>query len=626
MGIITVNGLNKYYGGSHILKDFSLEVHDGERVGLLGKNGAGKTTLFKILSGQEGYESGSVYTASGSRIAILDQIPVYPENYRVTDVLNTAFEKQNAVAEEMKRLEIELETNTDAARIKRYGTLQMQFEAMGGYSMESSIDRICAGLEISEKMRKQAFCVLSGGEKSRVNLGRIILQDADILLLDEPTNHLDIKCLEWLEDFLAQYGGTCIAISHDRYFLDKAVKRIVEIVDGKAELYEGNYSYYAREKEARYLQKLAQFEQEQKKIRQLQAAAKRLHEWGRNADNPKFHKAAFSIEKRIERMEKTDKPVKEKQLNSAFTEKRFSGREVAVLEGVRKSYGGRLLLDDVGLTVEKGDRIALIGENGSGKTTLLKLVTGEEPPDSGAIKLGSSVNYCWLQQAVSFENPAFTVLDTVRYALEVSEEKARNRLAAFHFKGQDVLQRVDSLSGGEKSRLRLCLLMNDETNLLILDEPTNHLDIQSREWIEEVVAQFEGTILFVSHDRYFIDKFADRVWELEGGRVTDFDGTYAEYREWKSAFAAPLSKKEQKETKARPEQKKTTRAEDNGKALAFIESRISELEARMRSLEAEIDAAVSNYVALTGLCSEKEKLTEELDRLYGEWEMLQSKA
>ncbi|MDF2593237.1 MAG: transporter duplicated ATPase subunit [Clostridia bacterium] len=592
----SVNELNKYYGANHVLKGLSFEIFEGEKVGLLGKNGAGKSTLFKILAGIEGYESGNVAIPNGVKVGVLDQIPDYPEGYSVMDVLMTAFEKHLSLKQEMNKLEHEMAVHYDEKIMKRYGEIQASFEALGGYTIESEIAKICNGLQISLDMQKQEFKLLSGGEKTKINLGRILLKNTNVLLLDEPTNHLDISSTEWIEEFIKQYKGTVIIISHDRYFLDNVVTRIAEIVEGKVELYQGNYSYYVVEKENRYMQQLTQYQQEQKKIQQLELAARKMHEWANNADNPAMHKRAFAIEKRIERLENTDKPLKEKAITATFNQESFSGKEIAVFKEISKTYNENRILDNINMTLYKGDRIALLGRNGCGKTTLLRIVTGEEQPDTGAAKLGESIKYALLQQDIVFEKPEKTVLDTIRYEFEISDSAARNILAVYKFRGNDVFKKVESLSGGERTRLRLCLLMQNDVNMLILDEPTNHLDIASREWIEECVENFEGTILFVSHDRYFISRFADKIWELEDGKINIFNGTYEEYRESKEKAI-----------------------KTNAEKLVVKEKPKVQMKQPIKAIELEIGQIESDYVRLQELLQKKEDLTDKLDVLYQNW-------
>ena len=616
----SVNELNKYYGANHVLKGLSFEIFEGEKVGLLGKNGAGKSTLFKILAGMESYESGSVIIPSSVKVGVLDQIPEYPDNYSVMDVLMTAFEKHLVLKQEMNKLEQEMSINYEKKIMKHYGEIQASFEAMGGYTIESEVAKICNGLQISQDIQKREFKLLSGGEKTKINLGRILLQNTNVLLLDEPTNHLDIASTEWIEQFLGQYKGTVIVISHDRYFLDNVVTRIAEIVDGKIELYQGNYSYYADEKEERYMLQLAQYQQEQKKINQLELAARRMHEWANNADNPAMHRRAFAIEKRIERMENTDKPLKENAITASFSQESFSGKEMAVFKEISKTYDNNKILDNINMTVYKGDRIALLGKNGCGKTTLLRIIIGEEQPDAGYAKLGDSIKYALLQQNIIFEKPERTVLDTIRYELELSDSAARNMLAAYKFRGNDVFKKLESLSGGERTRLKLCLLMQKDVNMLILDEPTNHLDIASREWIEECVKDFDGTILFVSHDRYFISRFADKIWELEDGRISTYKGSYEEYREFKEKANKTII--ERPEVKQKPKlqtkQIKDDEQQIEKRKLKF-ENEISELETNIKAIELELEQTGSDYVRLQELLQQKEELTHKLDKLYQDW-------
>jgi ATP-binding cassette subfamily F protein 3 len=631
---ISVQELEKYYGAEHILKGLNFEIYRGEKVGLLGRNGAGKTTIFKILSGIEDYDSGNVNVSC--RVGILDQIPEYPEKYTVIDVLKTAFDRLYNLKNEMKNLEGLMSQTHDKFLIKKYGILQTEFEAMGGYTINSDIAKVCNGLGIVESMQERLFIQLSGGEKTRVNLGRIILQNPDILLLDEPTNHLDIEMVEWLEDYLIQYKSTVLVISHDRYFLDRIVKRIIEIVDGKAEFYEGNYSYYVKEKEERYLQKLQQYEQKQKKIRQLEEAAKRMHDWARRADNPSLHRRAFSIEKRIEKMGKIQKPFKEKGLSTSFKETKFSSSDVILIKDLFKAYSDRIIVDNLNLIVRRGDRIALIGSNGCGKTTLLKLITAEETPDSGFVRIGVSTNYVFLPQLVTFDEPELSILDTVRYRLEISEEMARNRLAVWHFKGEEVFKHVKDLSGGEKSRLKLCILMDNDINLLILDEPTNHLDIASRQWMEDAIDKFEGTLIFVSHDRYLINKFANRIWDMDGGKITDFTGNYSDYKKWKmktDILVMPQvigkvisNKKTNDDMKTISKNLSNNRSRWNPKKerqiaakMRDLEKDIGLLEEKIRDIENEMEECASDYKRLQDLMEEKKEITMKLDSCYMEW-------
>ena len=528
---ISVSNLVKEFEvGNKILNGLTFQVDTGERVGLLGPNGCGKTTLLRILTGVMDYDEGDVVLAPGKRLGLISQIPVYPAGYTVEDVLATAFEPLHRMEGEMTQLAIEMaQGNTDPAVMSRYDKLTAAFEAAGGYDTQTKTNKVCNGLSIPQAMREQLFDKLSGGEKTRVNLARLILEDTDILLLDEPTNHLDLRATEWLEEYLEKFKGTVLTVSHDRYFLDKVVDRIIEIQEGKAEFYSGNYSFYAVEKERRYEEKLKQYEKEQAKIQQLEKAAEQLRTWAYSGMDKTF-KRAQSMEKRIERMRVTDRPKKERKMEVRFGEREFRGDEVLTIKNLKKSFGDRTLFSDVNLEVAGGERIALLGDNGTGKSTLIKILMGEEEPDSGKLRMGPTVKIGYLPQIIHFSHPERSLVDTMLYDLDCTAQTARNRLAAFKFRGEDVFKPVSALSGGEQSRLRLCMLMDAKINLLILDEPTNHLDIQSREWIEEAVEEYEGNLLFVSHDRYFIERFASRIWLLEDGHITDFKGTYEEFQ------------------------------------------------------------------------------------------------
>ena len=588
---ISVTGLQKSFDlEKKILDGLTFQINSGERVGRLGKNGAGKTTLFRILTGEIDYDAGEVAIASDRRVGLISQIPVYPAGYTVEDVLQSAFERMRRMADEMERLSAQMAKGDESEEtLRRYGELSARFEGLGGYDTATAVNKVANGLSIPADMRTRLFDTLSGGEKTRVNLGRLILEDTDILLLDEPTNHLDLHAIEWLEEYLASFKGTVVAISHDRYFLDRTITRVIEILDGHAEFYNGNYSFYAVEKERRYLEKMRQYEKEQAKIRQLEAAADKLHLWA-FMGNDALHKRAFSMEKRIERMRTTARPTRARKLEARFQSREFKGDEVLQIKGVSKSFGEKKLFEDVYLRCEGGERIALLGENGTGKTTLLNMLMGYERPDSGAIRLGPAVKAAYLPQVIHFDHPERSILDTMLYELDITPQSARNRLAAYQFTGEDVFKSVSVLSGGELSRLRLCMLMDESINLLILDEPTNHLDIDSREWLEQAVEAFDGTLLFVSHDRYFINRFATRVWQLEGGAISDYPMGFAEYRrvrdEERAAAAAAA-------VQAAPPKKaagsRGNRAQQAAKKqLTICETAIARMEADIARLDGEM--------------------------------------
>ena len=619
---ISVSNLVKEFEVGHkILDGLTFQVDTGERVGLLGPNGCGKTTLLRILTGVMDYDEGDVVIAPGKRMGLISQIPVYPAGYTVEDVLATAFEPLREMEREMAALAEQMGEGTDPALLARYDKLTAAFEAAGGYETDTKTNKVCNGLTIPQSMREQLFDKLSGGEKTRVNLARLILEDTDILLLDEPTNHLDLRATEWLEEYLDKFKGTVLTVSHDRYFLDKVVNRIVEIQSGKAEFYSGNYSFYVVEKERRYEEKLRQYEKEQAKIEQLEKAAEQMRIWAYSGMDKTF-KRVKSMEKRIERMRTTDRPTKERKMEVRFGEREFRGDEVLTIKGLTKSFGDRTLFSNLGLEVAGGERIALLGDNGSGKTTLLKILLGEEEPDAGKVRMGPTVKVGYLPQHVHFDHPERNLVDTLIYEQDCTAQTARNRLAAFKFRGEDVFKPVSALSGGEQSRLRLCMLMDEKINLLILDEPTNHLDIQSREWIEEAVEEYEGNLLFVSHDRYFIERFATRIWMLEDGRITDFKGTYGEYQAAKAkklqaAAPAPAKEEPKKDKPKRPGGTKNLEKE-----VAAAERAVGKAEEQMDELEQQIQEASADYLKLQELYEQREALEEEILKLYGTWEAL----
>ena len=628
---ISVNELKKSFEiGNNILDGVTFQIETGERVGLLGRNGAGKSTLFRILTGELEADEGEVVIAKNRRLGLISQIPVYPEGYTVDDVLHTAFARHQKLAEEMERLTAAMAAGDGSeATLRRYGELSAKFEGIGGYDTDTAVSKVANGLSIPPEMRAQLFASLSGGEKTRVNLGRLILEDTDILLLDEPTNHLDLHAVEWLEEYVRRFKGTVVAISHDRYFLDRTISRVVEIDQGKAGFYPGNYTFYAIEKERRYQEKLRQYEKEQAKIKQLQEAADKLHLWAfMGAD--KLHKRAFSMERRIERIRQTERPVKARNLTSRFGEREFVGDEVMHIKDLEKSFGDRRLFSGLDLRVEGSERIALIGDNGTGKSTLLKILMGEEPPDAGRAKFGPTVRTAYLPQIIRFDNPDRNLVDTMLFVKRgMTTQTARDRLAAFNFRGEDVFKSVSVLSGGEQSRLRLCMLMDEEINLLVLDEPTNHLDIASREWIEEAVEAYEGALLFVSHDRYFINRFATRVWELENGTITDYPVPFARYREIKErdrALALSQPRSERREDKPRPAPRGGRAQQNARKQLTICERDMEKLEQEIRAAEADMEAYACDYEKYSAAYAQKEALDARLLELMERWEALAEEA
>ncbi len=617
---IQVKNLTKFFViGENLLEGLSFDVQEGERVAILGRNGCGKTTLFKILTGEMDYDEGEVFVNPHKRIGLISQIPEFPAGFSVEDVLRSAFDALAALKNKMGMLEQEMTMGASREQLQEYDRLSNAFQAGGGYEMDVEVDKICNGLGIPATMRNQSFDSLSGGEKTRTNLARLLLEKTDILLLDEPTNHLDLNSVEWLEKYIKAFKGTVLTISHDRYFLDRVAQRVIEIVDGHAEFYSGNYSFYMDEKQARFDLQMKQYEQEQAKIKQLGYTVERMKGWGIN--NRTLYRRAMSIQHRMERIEKTKRPTKEKTMHATFGEKDFSGDVVFKTRQMAKAFGERVLFSDINLLVEAGERIAILGDNGTGKTTFLKCLLDEETCE-GKIQFGPTVKWGYLPQTIQFSHPERTLYDTMLYEKNCSPQMARDRLGAFLFQGEDVFKKVGELSGGEKSRLRLCMLMDEKINLLILDEPTNHLDIASREWVEAAIEEFEGVLLFVSHDRYFIDKFAERIWLLEDGSIRDFKCGYSKYRsilEHEAAQAAPVTTAS-KDKKEKP--KGGTKEVD--KLIRRLEREIEKQEAIIADLESKMEEAASDYQELTRILEEKSKAEDVLMDLMEQWEAAQS--
>lgn len=619
---ISVRDLTKAFEvNKNILDGLTFQVQHGERVGILGRNGTGKTTLFRLMVGELTEDKGEIDIARGKRLGLVSQIPHYPDGYTVEDVLATAEERLNAMQSRMRRLEEQMSVSDDRALLSEYDELLSRFETLGGYDAEVRRSKVANGLDIPPAMREQLFDSLSGGEKTRVNLARLILEDTDILLLDEPTNHLDMHATEWLEDYLLHFKGTVLAISHDRWFLDKIAQRIIEIVDGRAEFYNGNYTFYAEEKQRRYEELRKQYEKSQKEIAHLQKAADDLHLWAfMGAD--KLHKRAFSMEKRIARLQTAEKPHEDKKLSVRFRQKEFFGDEVLVLEDVAKSYGEKRLFSGVEELVEPGERIALIGDNGTGKSTLLRCIAGEETPDRGWIHLGPAVKSAYLPQLVRFDDPSRNMVDTMLWEAKCDPQTARNRLAAFGFRGEDVFKTVSVLSGGEKSRLRLCILMRDDINFLMLDEPTNHLDLLSREWMEDALTDYAEALLFVSHDRWFIEKFATRIWYLHDGQIEDYRGGFAEWREYKARQEALQPPAKAAKSAAREEKPKKKTEPNRDRRRQKIERDIERAEASLKAIEDEMEQNASDYRKLIELGEKKSAAESAVEALYAEWETL----
>lgn len=621
MADISVQNVTKYYGDRLILKDISFDIQQGEKVAILGENGAGKTTLLHILTGQLPYDNG--YASLNKAAGVIDQMPDFPLDMQVEDVLRLAFRESDEVSAALDALTDEMTRRPDdASLLKRYAQLETRLELLGGYNRDFEINRVCNGLDIPDSMREQPFAQLSGGEKTRINLARIILEQTGILLLDEPTNHLDMDAVNWLGNYLETYRGTVLLISHDRWFIDQCCDRVIEVHDCTCSFYSGNYSYYAVERERRREEQLRHHESELAEKKRLEATARMMHEHG----TEHLAKRAASIEKRIARMKVTDRPKNRKNMTIRFGDPNYETEELLKVRDISKSYNGRTILQNISFQVKNRERIALLGANGAGKTTLLKILLGEETPDTGIIRKGVGLRPAYLPQQISFSAPHRNLIDTLIYDKNVSMQIARNRLGSFQFSGETQYKTVEMLSGGEKSRLRLCELMYDPLNFLILDEPTNHLDLPSREWIEEAVEAFDGTLLFVSHDRYFVERFATRILYLEQGQLTDFIGTYAEFLAYRernnttpqTVVSAPVSTIESK--KKKENNKGGTKILQ--KQLNTLEREITRLEQEAADLDEKMVEAASDPAKLLELMEQKTVCENTLSEQMQEWEEL----
>ena len=531
MAYISVKKIKKTYGPKLIFDNVSFEINNKDRIALVGRNGTGKSTIFKIITGNENYDSGELYVKKDLKIGYLEQEPDYGDK-SVREVINLAkqeiFEINELISSIVEKMTRETDSDILMKLSEKYDKLLNEYAFCGGYEYEAEVSKVISGLKIPESYLDMPFTQLSGGEKTRVLLAKLLLGKPDILLLDEPTNHLDIESMEWLENYLQDYSGALFLVSHDRYFLDSVVNKIYELDTDGIEIYDGNYTRYTVEKELRYLSRYKSYTSQQYTINRMEMQIKKF----RALNTPGLNKKANEIEHRLEKMEKLPKPILEKKkmsLNDSFVER--TGNDVVSIQNLSKSYNGRNIFKNVDLKMRYKDKIAIIGRNGCGKTTLLKIILGEEQPDYGTVKLGTKLKIGYLQQNTTFEETTATILDYYCDQFGISQNEARNQLAKILFTGNDVYKKIGTLSGGEKKRLQLSILMSKNPNFLILDEPTNHLDLASREILEENLENFEGNLLIVSHDRYFVNKMASRLWVYNNESFQSIDGNYEYYRQ-----------------------------------------------------------------------------------------------
>lgn len=533
---IELNNIIKNYGLKNVLNGMNLTLKTGERAALIGCNGAGKSTVFKIIMKQENISAGTINIRKNATIGILKQIYEYEEtNPNVYTFLQRSFEHFFELETKLKKLENKMSYEKDDEKmselLQKYGNVQQKYIQMGGYDIQEKFNKICSGLQINEKMLNQNYNDLSGGEKTIVNLGALLLKEPSILLLDEPTNHLDMEKLEWLEKFLKEYKGTILMVSHDRYFLDKIATKTILLENGKEKIYFGNYSYFLKEDEKRTLAEFENYKNQQKMIKKMKESIKTLRKFGELAKNEMFFKRAKSIEKKLAKIEQLPQVDLEQKtlLNFKLNIDSRSGKDVVIINNLNKNFESKNIFENANLQIHYGEKIALIGKNGTGKSTLLKIIMNEDCEYTGEIKIGQSVNIGYIPQEINFEDDNQTILNFFEQFDNRNETEIRTSLAKYMFRGNDVFKKVSSLSGGEKVRLILAKLLKQNINFLILDEPTNHIDIETRELLEEAIKEYSGTVLFVSHDRYFINNLAERIVEVKEKRFFSYVGNYDEY-------------------------------------------------------------------------------------------------
>lgn len=628
---LKMNGIKKYMEATLIMTKVSLEAFEGEKIGIVGANGCGKSTILKLIAGIEkmhyypgypqtsspGYDEGLIHFPRGASKAYLEQSPVFPPGLTVKDVLNLAFEEIDEIEARMRELEEQMKVLTDKElekALNQYSDLVMQLEAKGGYEREEKLGKVCTGLKFSESFLNTDFDLLSGGEKTTVVLGKLLIHNPDILLLDEPTNHLDMEAIEWLESYLKSCRGIVLIVSHDRYFLDRTVTKIVEIEDMESITYKGNYSSFISQKEENMRIQYEHFREQQKKINGMEKTVSDLREWAMRADNNKFFRRAASIQKKLDKMDIIEKPVfKRRNMRLDIKAAQRSGKEVIKADGLCKSFNDKVIFKNSVLLVQYGERVGLLGSNGSGKTTFLKMLLGEVLPDGGTVELGANVQAAYLPQKIVFNDEELTVLEAFREDISIVEGKAREYLAKFMFYKKSVFTKVKQLSGGERIRLKLAMLLYQDINLLILDEPTNHLDIPSIETLEAALEDFEGTIFFISHDRYFINRISERVVAVEDYSLKNYPGNYDSYKmikEQKAVQVMPVPEEKKKNQHSYPKQ--DTSAEK-------AEARIQRLEQELKEIDAFMAEAGSDYDRLNLLYGRKEKLNKELEEAIGLW-------
>lgn len=527
MILLSGNNLKKEYGANKLFENINLEIHENEKIGLVGLNGVGKTTLFKMLTGEETIDDGVVSVSKKAKIGYLEQQPYYP-NMKVKDVILSSFDDINKLKSRMTLLENQMSICIDENKLNElvelYGNLCEKFENIGGYSYETKYNTVISGLGLNSDFCEQQFEELSGGQKTKVLIAKMLLSNPNLLFLDEPTNYLDIESLKWLEKYLEGFKGALVIISHDRYFLDEVVNTVWELTPNIIEVYNGNYSNYAIEKNKRFDEKMKDYVNQQKELKRMDNQIKWMQSTGSNVLKAKAHQ----IEHRVEKIDKLEKPVLQTRKLKINLEGSRSPKKVIEFENLAQGYDD-ILFENVTGSVYAGDSIGIVGQNGVGKTTLIRTILGEIEPIEGQTFIGESVKIGYLDQESKFKDMNKTILEEFLDKTNLSNENARKELAKIGFYRDDVNKKILMLSGGEKKRLKLAILIQNNPNLLVLDEPTNHLDLMSREQFENILINFNGTMLFVSHDRYFLNKVASKIWKLTPEGIEEFLGNYTDY-------------------------------------------------------------------------------------------------
>ncbi|MFL5702375.1 MAG: ABC-F family ATP-binding cassette domain-containing protein [Ktedonobacteraceae bacterium] len=639
MPIVSVIQVGKSFGAERIFAGVSFQINENDRIGLVGPNGAGKSTLLNILAGREEPDEGNIAIARNTRVGYLAQVTDFqPENTLREEMLTVftgirAWEQElNELAHQLAIPGVQNELTQHEQLLQRYADLQLRFEHAGGYTYENRVDQVLDGLGFTREQQASPVMHLSGGQQTRAALGKLLLQEPDLLLLDEPTNHLDLAALEWLETYLTGWKGALVVVAHDRYFLDKIVSRTIEMAFGRIEEYPGNYTTYLRLREERMERRMREYSAQQAQIAHTEEFIRRYKAGQRSRE-------ARGRQKLLDRLERVERPQDFPEMHFEFSSIVDSGLVVISTQKLAAGYISATkerteLVRVADLELLRGDRVGLLGPNGSGKTTLLRTIIGELPPVAGQVHPGHNVRIGYYSQSHAGLNAERSILDEIRQVSTLSEEGARTFLGRFLFSGDDVFKPIGALSGGERSRIALAKLTLQGSNLLILDEPTNHLDLQSRQFLEEVLGEFEGTLLFVSHDRYFIDRLATKVWVIEDGILIPYMGNYTEYRTRKQPIVldVPVRTKNESPPASSVTKPAASPAKAGGRkagkvkvrALEDVERDIEKAEARVKDVEAALAEAALNADAalLTQLNAEYEQERAHVDELLVEWEHL----